>query len=155
MQELVKKEIKTTEFPPKLRRLAEYLIYNMECESIKEACDRLNLNYDSIETMMSRYRRKYGMDLIDYVNDEWKKGLHRTKIFRRNSLVKRAMDGVMKAQELSWKLDGSLVERQEIKHDIGLSFVLCSDTIPEDIKQEREKEKKKTPVIDVEPIPKG
>ena len=154
MQELPKKERELSRFPPKLRRLAEYLIYNMECESIKEACDMLNLNYDSIETMMSRYRRKYGMDLIDYVNDEWKKGLHRTKIFRRNSLVKRAMDGVMKAQELSWKLDGSLVERQEIKHDIGLSFVFCTDTIPEDILQKRVKEKANTPVIDVEPIKK-
>ena len=154
MQELPKKERELSRFPPKLRRLAEYLIYNMECESIKEACDMLNLNYDSIETMMSRYRRKYGMDLIDYVNDEWKKGLHRTKIFRRNSLVKRAMDGVMKAQELSWKLDGSLVERQEIKHDIGLSFVFCTDTIPEDILQKRAKEKANTPVIDVEPIKK-
>ena len=119
----------------------------MEYESIKAACDQLNLNYDSVETMISRYRRKYGMDLIDYVNDEWKKGLHRTKIFRRNSLVKRAMDGVMKAQELSWKLDGSLIERQEVRHDIGLRFVFSADATPSDIQKIREEEG----VIDIKP----
>src|SRR3989337_2646545 len=149
MQKLAKKQVELSRFPPKLRRLAEYLIYNMECESIKEACDMLNLNYDSIETMMSRYRRKYGMDLIDYVNDEWKKGLHRTKIFRRNSLVKRAMDGVMKAQELSWKLDGSLIERQEVRHELGLSFVLVAEGIPSDIQKLREEEEK-SKAIDVQ-----
>src|SRR3990170_5205394 len=154
MQELVKKEIKLSDFPPKLRKLADYLIENVEYGTIKDACEKLSLNTDAVYVSIHKCRKR-GIDLMSYVSGHWKEGLSKAKPLVRNALIKEAITGTAANQKLFFQLTGDLVERQEIKHELGLSFVFVNDTIPEDILQERAKEKANTPVIDVEPTPKG
>ena len=154
MKELIKGDINITDFPPKLRKLANYLIENVEFGTIKDACEKLSLNTDAVYVSIHKCRKR-GIDLMSYVSDHWKEGLNKAKPMVRNALIREAINGTAANQKLFFQLTGDLVEKQEIKHELGLSFVLVNDTIPEDILQERAKEKANTPVIDVEPTPKG
>ena|SRR3972149_6789390 len=153
MPEITKNNHSINDFPPKLRKLANYLIENVEYGTIKDACQKLSLNPDAIYVSIHKCRKR-GIDLISYVSGHWKEGLSKAKPLVRNSLIREAITGTAANQKLYFQLTGDLVERQEIKHELGLSFVFGNDTIPEDILQERAKEKANTPVIDVEPIKK-
>ena len=153
MQELVKKEIKISDFPPQLRKLANYLIENVEYGTIKDACEKLNLNTDAVYVSIHKCRKR-GIDLMSYVSGHWKEGLKKAKPLVRNALVREAMTGTAANQKLYFQLTGDLVERQEIKHELGLSFVFSSDAIPQDLQKDRDTQKEKTPIIDLEPSPK-
>lgn len=153
MKEMAKKEVNINDFPPKLRKLANYLIENVEYGTIKDACEKLSLNTDAVYVSIHKCRKR-GIDLMSYVSDHWKEGLKKAKPMVRNALIREAVNGTAANQKLFFQLTGDLVERQEVKHDIGLSFVFMADQMPEDIRREREKEKKSTPVIDLEPTAK-
>jgi len=150
MKELIKGDINITDFPPKLRKLANYLIENVEYGTIKDACEKLNLNTDAVYVSIHKCRKRR-IDLMSYVSDHWKEGLNKAKPMVRNALVREAINGTAANQKLFFQLTGDLVERQEVKHDIGLSFVFAASGIPEDIKAQRAKKKESAPVIDVEP----
>ena len=150
MQGLLKRDINITDFPPKLRKLANYLIENVEYGTIKDACEKLNLNTDAVYVSIHKCRKRR-IDLMSYVSDHWKEGLNKAKPMVRNALVREAINGTAANQKLFFQLTGDLVERQEVKHDIGLSFVFAASGIPEDIKAQRAKKKESAPVIDVEP----
>jgi len=87
MQEIAKKEINITDLPPKLRKLALYLIENIDYSSLKDACQKLDLNYNTICTRISELKRKKGINFYSYVNDKWSEGLKNNRIHVRNALV--------------------------------------------------------------------
>lgn len=137
MQESPKRDLNITDFPPKLRKLAKYLIESSEFGTIKEACEKLSLSTDATYVSIHKCRKK-GMDLMSYVSDHWTEGLNKVKPLVSNSFVGEAMNGTAANQKLYFQLTGDLVERQEVKHELGLSVLLVSNTIPEDIRKERE-----------------
>ena len=51
-------------FPPKLRKLAKYMLENEEIKTVSQACRDLNLNIKSIFTMIHRTRQN-GNDLLN------------------------------------------------------------------------------------------
>jgi len=53
MQEIAKKDINITNFPSRLRRVAEIMTNSIEFYSLKKACELANVNYDSARTMIN------------------------------------------------------------------------------------------------------
>lgn len=146
MSQLVKKDINLSDFPPSLRKLANYLIENVDYGSIKEACENLNLNTDATYVTIHKCKKR-GLDVMDYVSDHWRSGFKKAKPLVRNSLVKGAINGSGKHQELFWKLSGDMVDKTETSVNIGLQFVFGGGAgIPSDVeKGYRERQK----VIDI------
>src|SRR3989337_3182412 len=99
MQELLKRDINITDFPPKLRKLANYLIENVEYGTIKDACEKLSLNTDAIYVAIHKCRKR-GIDLMSYVSGHWKEGLNKAKPLVRNSLIREAITGTAANQKL-------------------------------------------------------
>jgi len=136
MQEIAKKEINITDLPPKLRKLALYLIENIDYSSLKDACQKLDLNYNTICTRISELKRKKGINFYSYVNDKWSEGLKNNRIHVRNALVNQAITGASADRKLYFQLTGDLKDQVEIDHKItGLFAVVGSDPniIPADI----------------------
>jgi len=53
MQEIAKKDINITNFPSRLRRVAEIMTNSIKFYSLKKACELANVNYDSARTMIN------------------------------------------------------------------------------------------------------
>jgi len=58
MQELQLTNDKLKRFPPKLQELARFIEDCYGFKSLKEACQLSGLNYDSIQVMISKNRKK-------------------------------------------------------------------------------------------------
>lgn len=147
-KQIAKKEPTLKDFPPKLRKLAKFMIENTDYESKKDACLTLGLNPDNIYTYIHRFDKKSPVSFDDFVSKYWKRGFNRAKPYVRNSLVQGAINGAGKHQELYWKLSGEMVEKHEHTHEAKVQFIFSAAQIPQDIIEEREKEGK---IIDVTP----
>jgi hypothetical protein len=140
-------------FSPKLRKLAKYLIHKTDYTSIKDACINLGLNVNSMYSLISQWNRKSTIDYETYVNEQWIRGLKNSRLVLRNALINRAIDGTAADRKLAFQLSGDLVERQEIRQDIGLHFVFSGSQTPQDIIEIREKEKQPEKVDNALPKP--
>jgi len=107
------KEIILGHFPKKLKQLGKYLLENEDSLTIAEACERLELNKDSIYTMITRCRRK-GNDFSKLINDQLQNVLHENKLRIGKSLVKGAVSGSYNHQKLYFQLTGDLKEDTNI-----------------------------------------
>jgi len=139
-------------YPPKLRKLGRYMIELGELITIKKACNDMNLNYDSMNTLICRYRRK-GKDFNALVNSYAIKKLDNYKTEVYNSMSERAISGSYAHQKLFAQLTGDLVERTESTQNIQAKIMVFSPTtIPEDIQELRKKERDENGVqiIDLE-----
>ncbi len=125
MKEIDKKEVKLSDFLPSLRKLANYLIENVDYGTIKDACEALDLNVDATYVAIHKCKKK-GLDLMDYVADHWRSGLRKAKPLVRNSLIRRAIAGTAADRKLYFQLTGDLVNRQEIDHRIEGLFAVIS-----------------------------
>jgi len=146
------KDIKLSDFSPRLRRIAEIMINSIEFYSLKKACELANVNYDSARTMISRYRKK-GIDFNDFVGSKAIELLNKGKYDVYRSIRDRAIDGTAQDRRLFTQLTGDLVERQQVdhRHAVIVSSPL-SNTVPQDILDKRaEQDKKdKETIVDVE-----
>ncbi len=131
-------------YPPKLRKLGRYMIEIGQLITIKKACNDMNLNYDSMNTLICRYRRK-GKDFNALVNSYAIKKLDNYKTEVYDSMTKRALSGSLGHQKLYSQLVGDYTERQQINHNLGAKIVVFSpgNVIPDDVKEIREKERDK------------
>ena len=146
MQELVKKDIRITDFPPKLRKIVHFILENRGIESFEDAVNKLGLNLQSIRTMKSRLKKK-GIDIDAYLYEKRIEKVKRYSPYVYDSLVRRAIDGSHPHQKLVSQLLGDLIERQEISTNIGLHFVFSGAAVmPEDIQRIRSDH----PVIEVQ-----
>ncbi len=139
-------------YPPKLRKLGRYMIEIGELITIKKACNDINLNYDSMNTLICRYRRK-GKDFRALVNSYAIKKLDNYKTEVYDSMTERAISGSLGHQKLYSQLVGDYTERQQINHNLQAKIVVFSPSkIPQDLQEEYKKERDKdgVQIIDLE-----
>ena len=130
-------------YPPKLRKLGRYMIELGELITIKKACNDMNLNYDSMNTLICRYRRK-GKDFRHLVNSYAIKKLDNYKTEVYDSMTERALSGSLGHQKLYSQLVGDYTERQQINHNLQAKIVVFSSSrIPQDLQEEYKKERDK------------
>ena len=145
MQEIAKKEIKLSDFPPKLRKIINYIVENKDFYNLDEAINQLGLNPHSISTMKSRLKKK-GIVLEDYIYEKRNERLRKYVPYVDNSLVNKAIEGSAKHQELFYKRTGDLIDRQETNINVGLQFVFAGGSTPPDLAEEQRKRRE---VIDI------
>ena len=139
-KEIANKEVKITDFPPKLRKLAQIIIENIQTKTLKEYCELANVNYDSVRATIPRLKKK-GLDFNVYMNNQYMKFLIDNKLDVSKSVVEGAMSGTAAQQKLYFQLTGDLVERQQVDHNLKAKIVVFSPgKMPDDIREKRERE---------------
>ena len=119
------------DFNPILRKVIEYIVHNHDYDTnLTSVCEQL------------------GVEFYDYLHIQREKRLQRAGIHVDSALIQGAINGKGKHIELYYRRLGELVDKQEIRHDIGLSFVFHSDSLPVDISPVKQSDHK---VIDIEP----
>ncbi len=96
-------------FPPKLRKLAKYLLQMDKKVTLKQACDELNVNYGSVRSLISREKKK-GNDFSRFIKEQGKSVLHLNKVGVYKSLVKGAVEGSAAHIKLFAQITGDLEE---------------------------------------------
>src|SRR3990167_2022420 len=133
------KWISLKQFPPKLRKLAVYLLQMDKAVTIKQACEEIDINYNSARTMMDRYNFREFISNIAYAY------LDSNLVAVDVSLVNGAVSGSHNHQKLYYQRIGKLTE-QTINTSITLAIGMNVTAVtPAD--QDRSKG-----VIDVEPV---
>jgi aryl carrier-like protein len=151
MNEIAKREIKISDFPPKLRKLVQYILENSEIESFDDAINKLGMNLQSIRTMKSRLKRR-GIDIDVYLHEKRLEKLKRYSPYVYDSLVTKAITGSLGHQKLFSELLGDRRNKLQIDHNItGLFAVFSGSTIPEDYQDDRKKMKPNgVQIVDIE-----
>ncbi len=141
MKELPKTTPKLEDFPPKLRKLAQIIIENIQTKTLKEYCELANVNYDSVRATIPRLKKK-GIDFNVYMNNQYMKFLIDNKLDVSKSVVEGAISGTHADRKLYFQLTGDLIERTESTQNIQAKIMVFSPTtIPEDIQELRKKER--------------
>jgi hypothetical protein len=144
---------KITDFPPKVRQVIQYMVKNKDYDdNWTNICRKANVDYHAFTEGVYR-RRKKGIDIDDYLSYVREKRFKANGIFVDNALMNRAISGTVGAIELFYKRSGELIERQEIRQDIGLHFVFSGSQTPQDIIEIREKEKQPEKIDNALPKP--
>jgi len=137
-----------TNYPPRLRKLANFMINSKEFVSIKQAVEALGLNEQSIWNAISESKKK-GNDFYALVVSHFTNKLIRHKNDVGGALVERAVSGSYNHQKLYFQLTGDLKEDSNITVNnltIGVNIV---NSKPEDMERDKG-------IIDITPnIPKG
>ena len=112
-------------FPPKLRKLAKYLLQMDKKVTIKQACEDINVNYDSVRSLISREKKK-GNDFSRFIKEQGKSVLNLNKLGVYRSLIKGAVEGSAAHIKLFFQVAGDLETDENagitIKHlTIGVS----------------------------------
>ncbi|OGE19522.1 MAG: hypothetical protein A3J42_09970 [Candidatus Dadabacteria bacterium RIFCSPHIGHO2_12_FULL_53_21] len=140
--------ISLKQFPPKLRKLAKFLLESDTPLTICEACKVLKLNLDSIYTMIARCRRK-GNDFNEFINEQSKMLLQSNRIGVYQAVVQGAVSRSSTAhnqQKLFAQLVGDAKDDVRINTSITLAIGM-NVTMVTPADQDRDKG-----CIDVEPI---
>jgi len=98
-------------FPPKLRKLAVKIHESGDYKSLKDYCRAFTYNYDSIKTMIARYKKK-GFDFYDLLGNVHKEKLKKFRQQVYQALLDGAIQGSIKHIELYLKLIGDLKESE-------------------------------------------
>ena len=98
-------------FPPKLRNLAIKIHESGDYKSFKDYCRAFTYNYDSIKTMIARYKKK-GFDFYDLLGNVHKEKLKKFRQQVYQALLDGALKGSFKHIELYLKLIGDLKESE-------------------------------------------
>ncbi len=95
------------QFPLKLRQIAVKIYDSGEHKSLKEYCEEFTCNWQSMKTMIARYRKK-GMDFNDLLGDIHKEKLkiHRPRVYR--ALIEGCIEGSVAHMQLYFRLMGEL-----------------------------------------------
>ncbi len=151
MKEIAKPTPELSDFPPRLRRVAEVMTNSIEFTSLKAACELANVNYDSARTMIARYKKR-GIDFNEYVSSKSIELLQKGKYDVCRSLRNNAISGASADRKLYFQLTGDLIDKHQIDHNVtGLFAVFSGSTIPEDYQDDRKKMKPNgVQIVDVE-----
>jgi len=127
---------KLNKFPPKLQKLARYIEEHYGFKSLKEACELSGLNYDSIQVMISKNRKK-GNDFNQLVYSTLDLRNRKRLMFVDDTVCEKALAGDMRAAELFYKRAGEIkpINKTEINFNQQNNYLtmqpMDSDPIPE------------------------
>ena len=140
------------DFKPTLRKVIKYVIENRDYGSdLTTICEKMGISRSTVYDNIQKANKK-GISFWDYLYSQREQRLRRSGVFVDNALVQGAISGKGKHIELYYRRLGELVDKQEIKHDIGLSFVFHSDSLPIDISPIKQGD---PIIIDVQPTDKS
>lgn len=141
-----------SKFPPKLRKLAEFVRNNPEYMSLKEYCEQGNVNYDTVRTLISRSRKK-GNDFNELLTRIYREklGSHRSQVFA--ALVRKTKEGSLPHMRLYFELTGDLkpdYTESQSTHNTQHNYIIMPPVeIPESIAAKSEEPSAMQPVLDV------
>ncbi len=94
-------------YPPKLRSLADFIANSPKYMSISEYASAAGMSVESIYVLISRSRKK-GNDFYDLIHDivRQKLRVYRPRVFK--ALVDKALEGDIQAAKLFFQLSGDL-----------------------------------------------
>jgi len=94
-------------YPPKLRSLADFISNSPEYMSLSEYSKAAGMSVESIYVLISRSRKK-GNDFYELIHDiiRQKLRVYRPKVFK--ALVDKALEGDIQAAKLFFQLSGDL-----------------------------------------------
>jgi hypothetical protein len=135
MKEIANKEIKLSDFPPKLRNLGKFMIDSGELMTLKDACECTGINYDSARVQIMRCKKR-GLDFHRLVDDHVIEKLRNARPEVYQSLQEKAISGSLGHQKLFAEIVGDSRNKVEVSHKAtGLWAVFGgSTTIPSIIK---------------------
>jgi len=82
--------IDLSRFVPKLRKLGKYLLQNYKPTTIKAACDELGLNYDSVNALVWKEKRK-GNDFYRFIKDVAQSRLEMNRVAVYDAMIAGAV----------------------------------------------------------------
>ncbi len=97
-----KKKVSLNDFPRKLQQLALFIKENYEFKSISKACELMGINYLSVQSQISRFRKKgfeYNELLYQMLDTRNK---HRL-LFVDNKVYEKALEGHVNASKLFYQ----------------------------------------------------
>jgi len=133
LQAIQNNVIDLKQFPPKLRKLAKFMLQSDTHMTLKECCKECDLNIDSIYTMIDRSKRE-GNDFQQFIHDQMTKVLQSNKLNVANKLVEGAVNGEHPAQKLFYELTGDLKKEVDINVNNVLTIGISTQGIrPSDL----------------------
>ena len=105
--------ISLKQFPPKLRKLGKHLLESDKPMTVSQACRELNINRESIGTMIHRAKQN-GNDFKAFVDEQSKMILHVGKIGVYKALQEGAVSDSHQDRKLYFQLTGDLKEEANI-----------------------------------------
>jgi len=129
-------------YPPKLRKLGQFIINSGQLMTLKEASEAIGISYSTIRTQIMRSKKK-GNDFHNLIDTHVIEKLRNARPDVYKSLQEGAISGSLGHQKLFSQLVGDYTERQQIDHNVKAKIVVFSPTpgvIPEDVREKRERE---------------
>jgi len=108
-------------FPPKLRKLARFMLESEEKKTVSEACRDLNLNIKSIFTLIHRSKQN-GNDFNEFIENISDSYLNLELINVDKATVKGALEGTARDREIYYKRINKLKEPRNIEITSNLSL---------------------------------
>ena len=108
-------------FPPKLRKLARFMLESEEKKTVSQACRDLNLNIKSIFTLIHRSKQN-GNDFNKFIENISDSYLNLELINVDKATVKGALNGSARDRELYYKRINKLKEGSNIEINTNLSL---------------------------------
>ena len=141
MRELAKSSPKLEDFPPKLRKLGQFIISCGQLMTLKEACEAIEINYPSVRTQIMRSKKK-GNDFHGLIDDCVIEKLKNARPDVYKSLQERAISGSLGHQKLFSEIVGDVKNKLEINHKVT-GFFACfggsPSVMPDNVKEQRKK----------------
>ena len=141
---VIEDAISLKQFPPKLRKLGKHLLESDKPMTVSQACRELNINRESIGTMIHRAKQN-GNDFKAFVDEQSKMILHVGKIGVYKALQEGAVSDSHQDRKLYFQLTGDLKEEANITVNNLTIGINIEGTKPSDTR------KPKT-VLDINPI---
>ena len=115
-------------FPPKLRKLARFMLESEEKKTVSQACRDLNLNIKSIFTLIHRSKQN-GNDFNELLSDIADCYLKIELINVDKATVKGALEGTARDREIYYKRINKLKEPRniEITNNLSLTYAVNVD----------------------------
>jgi len=112
-------------FPPKLRKLARFMLESEEKKTVSEACRDLDLNIKSIFSMIHRSKQN-GNDFNELLSDIADFYLKTELINVDKETVEGALTGTARDRELYYKRINKLKEESniEINNNLSLTYAI-------------------------------
>jgi len=139
-------------FPPKLRKLARFMLESEEKKTVSEACRELDLNRKSIFSMIHRSKQN-GNDFNELLSDIADCYLKIELINVDKATVEGALTGTARDRGLYYKRINKLKEESniEINNNLSLTYAVQVNNDTEATDQRKKGENSLIPYIPVKP----
>lgn len=135
--------VELSALPPQLRKLAKHILKNGVEVSLRQTCDDLKMNYNSVTSQIHTLKQK-GIDLQAFLEEVSASYLETELINVDKALVKGALKGSHNHQKLYYQRTNKINQDTNVNINI-LSVGVAHSSRPKDLER-------KKGIIDLEPV---